>query len=144
MNYQSIITIEPVKRGGRPCIRRRRTAVADVLGWLVAGMTHQAIIADYSELTEDDILACLAYAAGRKTNALAHSSCQGGSVESMTISWTPSRVNRAVHQGGILLFQVGFLPGKFPYAVTHVLDERIGFCILEKQFALLPLELLQS
>ena len=62
MNYQSIITIEPGKRGGRPCIRRMRIAVADVLGWLAAGMTHQAIIADYPELTEDDILACLAYA----------------------------------------------------------------------------------
>jgi len=60
MNYQSIITIEPGKRGGRPCIRRMRIAVADVLGWLAAGMTHQGIIADYPELTEDDILACLA------------------------------------------------------------------------------------
>jgi uncharacterized protein (DUF433 family)/predicted nuclease of predicted toxin-antitoxin system len=55
MNYQSIITMEPGKRGGRPCIRRMRIAVADVLGWLAAGMTHQAIIADYPELTEEDI-----------------------------------------------------------------------------------------
>lgn len=66
MNYQSIITIEPGKRGGRPCIRRMRIAVADVLGWLAAGMTHQAILADYPELTEEDILACLAYAADRE------------------------------------------------------------------------------
>jgi uncharacterized protein (DUF433 family) len=66
MSYQSIITIEPGKRGGRPCIRRMRIAVADVLGWLAAGMTHQAIIADYPELTEEDILACLAYAADRE------------------------------------------------------------------------------
>lgn len=70
MNYQSIITIEPGKRGGRPCIRRMRIAVADVLGWLAAGMTHQAIIADYPELTEDDILACLAYAADRERRLL--------------------------------------------------------------------------
>ena len=56
MNYQSIITSEPGKRGGRPCIRRMRIAVADVLGWLAAGMTHEAIIADYPELTEEDIL----------------------------------------------------------------------------------------
>jgi uncharacterized protein (DUF433 family) len=70
MNYQSIITIEPGKRGGRPCIRRMRVAVADVLGWLAAGMTHQAIIADYPELTEDDILACLAYAADRERRLL--------------------------------------------------------------------------
>jgi uncharacterized protein (DUF433 family) len=66
MNYQSIITIEPGKRGGRPCIRRMRIAVADVLGWLSAGMTRQAILGDYPELTEDDILACLAYAADRE------------------------------------------------------------------------------
>lgn len=70
MNYQSIITIEPGKRGGRPCVRRMRIAVADVLGWLAAGMTHQAIIADYPELTEDDILACLAYAADRERRLL--------------------------------------------------------------------------
>jgi len=70
MNYQSIITMEPGKRGGRPCIRRMRIAVADVLGWLAAGMTHQAIIADYPELTEEDILACLAYAADRERRLL--------------------------------------------------------------------------
>jgi len=47
MDYQHIISIEPGKRGGRPCVRHMRIAVADVLGWLAAGMTHQAIIADY-------------------------------------------------------------------------------------------------
>ena len=61
MNYQSIITIEPGKRGGRPCIRRMRIA---------AGMTPQGIIADYPELTEDDIRACLAYAADRERRLL--------------------------------------------------------------------------
>ena len=70
MNYQSIITMEPGKRGGRPCIRRMRIAVADVLGWLAAGMTHQAILGDYPELTEDDIRACLAYAADRERRLL--------------------------------------------------------------------------
>jgi uncharacterized protein (DUF433 family) len=70
MNYQSIITIEPGKRGGRPCIRRMRITVADVLGWLAAGMTHQAILADYPELTEEDIRACLAYAADRERRLL--------------------------------------------------------------------------
>ncbi len=75
-DYQSIITIEPGKRGGRPCIRRMRISVADVLGWLAAGMTHQAIITDYPELTEQDILACLAYAADRERRLLtAASSC---------------------------------------------------------------------
>jgi uncharacterized protein (DUF433 family) len=66
MNYQTIITIEPGKRGGRPCIRGTRIAVADVLGWLAAGMSHEQIISDYPELTEEDIRACLAYAADRE------------------------------------------------------------------------------
>ena len=66
MSYRDIITIEPGKRGGRPCIRGMRITVADVLGWLAAGMSHADIIADYPELTEDDIRACLAYAADRE------------------------------------------------------------------------------
>lgn len=66
MNYQSIITIEPSKRGGRSCIRGMRIAVADVLGWLAAGMSREEILSDYPELTEDDIRACLAYAADRE------------------------------------------------------------------------------
>jgi uncharacterized protein (DUF433 family) len=66
MNYQQTITIEPGKRGGRPCIRGMRIAVADVLGWLAAGMTNQEILSDYPELTEEDIRACLAYAADRE------------------------------------------------------------------------------
>jgi len=66
MNYQGVITIEPGKRGGQPTIRGMRIAVADVLGWLAAGMTHEEIVADYPELTEDDIRACLAYAADRE------------------------------------------------------------------------------
>lgn len=65
MNYQDIITIEPGKRGGRPTVRGMRIAVADVLGWLAAGMTHDEILSDYPELTEEDIRACLAYAADR-------------------------------------------------------------------------------
>jgi uncharacterized protein (DUF433 family) len=66
MNYQNIITIEPGKRGGRPTVRGMRIAVSDVLGWLAAGMTHEEILSDYPELNEDDILACLAYAADRE------------------------------------------------------------------------------
>lgn len=66
MNYQNIITIEPGKRGGRPTIRGMRIAVADVLGWLAAGMSQQEILSDYPELTEEDIRACLAYAADRE------------------------------------------------------------------------------
>lgn len=66
MNYQKIITIEAGKRGGRPTIRGMRIAVTDVLGWLAAGMTHEEILSDYPELTEEDIRACLAYAADRE------------------------------------------------------------------------------
>ena len=66
MNYQDIITIEAGKRGGRPTIRGMRIAVADVLGWLASGMSHEEILSDYPELTEEDIRACLAYAADRE------------------------------------------------------------------------------
>jgi uncharacterized protein (DUF433 family) len=55
MNYQRIITIEPGKRGGRPCVRGLHIAVADVLGCLAAGMSHEEILADYPELTEEVI-----------------------------------------------------------------------------------------
>jgi uncharacterized protein (DUF433 family) len=70
MNYQDIITISPGHRGGRPCVRGMRIAVSDVLGWLATGMSHDDIRADYPELTEDDIRACLAYAADRERRVL--------------------------------------------------------------------------
>lgn len=66
MNYHDVITIQSGKRGGRPCIRGMRISVADVLGWLAAGMSHDDILRDYPELTDDDIRACLAYAADRE------------------------------------------------------------------------------
>jgi len=69
MSYQSVITLEPGKRGGKPCIRGMRITVADVLGWLASGMTHAEIIADFPELNETDIRACLAYAADREHKA---------------------------------------------------------------------------
>ncbi len=58
--------MEPGKRGGRPCIRNMRISVADVLGWLAAGMSHAEIMDDFPELTEEDIRACLEYAADRE------------------------------------------------------------------------------
>jgi uncharacterized protein (DUF433 family) len=66
MDYRTIITIDPGKRGGRPTIRHMRITVADVLGWLAAGMTHEEIRAGFPELTEADFRACLAYAADRE------------------------------------------------------------------------------
>jgi uncharacterized protein (DUF433 family) len=70
MAWQGIITLEPGKRGGRPCVRRMRITVADVLGWLAVGMTHEDILSDYPELTEEDIRACLSYAADRERGVL--------------------------------------------------------------------------
>ena len=66
MSYQSIITIEPGKRGGKPCIRGMRITVYDVLSYLAAGMAGEEIVADFPYLTEDDIRACLSYAADRE------------------------------------------------------------------------------
>lgn len=60
------ITLEPGKRGGKPCIRGMRIAVHDVLGWLAAGMSEAEILADYPELEVEDIRACLAFAAARE------------------------------------------------------------------------------
>ncbi len=66
MSYRDIITIEPDKRGGKPCIRRMRITVYDVLGWLAACMSHSEILDDFPELTEADIRACLEFAADRE------------------------------------------------------------------------------
>ena len=65
--YQDIITIEPGKRGGKPCIRNMRITVYDILSWLASGMTHQEIIDDFPELTERDIQATLQFAADRES-----------------------------------------------------------------------------
>jgi len=64
--YQNIITITSEKRFGKPCIRDTRISVFDVLSWLAAGLSHQEITSDFPELTEEDISACLAYAAERE------------------------------------------------------------------------------
>jgi uncharacterized protein (DUF433 family) len=62
-NYQNLITAEPGKRSGKPCIRGMRITVYDVLSYLASGMTPQQILEDFPYLTEEDIRACLAYAA---------------------------------------------------------------------------------
>lgn len=66
LEYRSIITIEPGKRGGKPCIRGMRITVYDVLEYLAAGMTQQELLADFPYLTAEDILACLGFAASRE------------------------------------------------------------------------------
>ena len=70
MNYRDIITIEPGKRGGKPCIRGMRVTVYDVLEYLASGMTQQQILQDFPYLTAEDIKACLAYAADRERSQL--------------------------------------------------------------------------
>ena len=66
MDYQHIITIEPGKRGGKPCIRGLRITVYDVLEYLASGMSEADILADFPDLTQQDIHACLAFAADRE------------------------------------------------------------------------------
>ena len=65
-NYKSIITIEPGKRGGKPCIRGLRITVYDILSWLADGMSPLEIIDDFPELNLEDISACLRFAANRE------------------------------------------------------------------------------
>jgi uncharacterized protein (DUF433 family) len=66
MEYEQIITIQPGERGGKPCVRGLRITVADVLGYLASGMTHEQILSDFPYLMKQDILACLAFAADRE------------------------------------------------------------------------------
>ena len=66
MNWRQIITIEPGKRSGKPCVRGMRLTVGDVLGFVATYGSWSEIIAEYPELTEDDIRACLEFAAIRE------------------------------------------------------------------------------
>ncbi|MEE9296045.1 MAG: DUF433 domain-containing protein [Phycisphaerae bacterium] len=71
MDYRRIITIEPAKRGGKPCIRGLRITVYDVLDYLASGMTLEEILGDFPDLTAEDIQACLSFAADRERQLLA-------------------------------------------------------------------------
>jgi uncharacterized protein (DUF433 family) len=66
MSYHDIITIEPGKREGKPCIRGLRITVYDVLEYLASGMSEDDILRDFPDLTREDIRACLAFAADRE------------------------------------------------------------------------------
>lgn len=63
MDYAKIITIDPGRRSGKACVRGTRITVYDILDYLAAGMTQEQILADFPDLSETDIRACLAYAA---------------------------------------------------------------------------------
>jgi len=69
-----LITIEPDKRGGKPCIRGLRITVYDILEYLASGMTQDEILKDFPDLTFKDIQACLAFAADRERKLLSISS----------------------------------------------------------------------
>jgi len=66
MNVFNTISINPEKRFGKPCVRDTRITVYDVLEWLSSGMSYDEILADFPELTQQDIFACLAFAAKRE------------------------------------------------------------------------------
>ena len=65
-NYTEIITIDPQIRFGKPCIRGMRISVYDVLSWYASGMTEDEILEDYPELTKEDLIAVLSFAADRE------------------------------------------------------------------------------
>jgi len=66
LDYTTRITLEPGKRGGKPCIRALRITVYDILAWLAEGMTQTEILEDFPELEAADIAACLSFAANRE------------------------------------------------------------------------------
>lgn len=70
MDWRERITFEPGKRGGKPCIRRMRITVGDILGWLAAGMSEDEILSEFSELEREDIRAALAFAAEREESTI--------------------------------------------------------------------------
>lgn len=70
MDYRDIITIEPGKRSGKPCIRGMGITVQDILEYMAGGMSQEEILADFPELTPEDIRACLAFAADRERKLL--------------------------------------------------------------------------
>jgi uncharacterized protein (DUF433 family) len=74
VNYRDIITSEPGKRGGKPCIRGMRITVYDVLGYLASGMSVEDVLRDFPYLTREDIQACLSYAADRERGQVTVSS----------------------------------------------------------------------
>lgn len=73
VDHRKLITIEPDKRGGKPCVRGLRITVYDVLDYLASGMSPEEILADFPDLTREDIQACLAFAADRERRVMSRS-----------------------------------------------------------------------
>ena len=70
MDYQKLITIDPEKRGGKPCVRGLRITVYEILDYLASGMSDDEILKDFPDLTVEDIRACLVFAANRERKLL--------------------------------------------------------------------------
>ena len=70
MNYHDYITIDPSKRGGKPCVRGLRITVYEVLEYLASDMTEAQILEDFPDLTREDLKACIAFAADRERRLL--------------------------------------------------------------------------
>jgi uncharacterized protein (DUF433 family) len=70
VDYRQRLVIDPEVRFGKPCVRGTRISVGDVLGFLASGMSVSEVTEEYPPLTNDDILACLAYAADRESRTL--------------------------------------------------------------------------
>ena len=70
MNLLDRIAVDPTIRFGKPCVRGTRISVGDVLGYLAGGMSEAQILADFPQLTRDDVRACLAYAAERERRTI--------------------------------------------------------------------------
>jgi uncharacterized protein (DUF433 family) len=69
-DWRDLITIQPDKLGGKPCVRGMRISVADVLEYLASGMSLDEVLSDFPDLTREDVLACLAYAAARERGTI--------------------------------------------------------------------------
>ena len=70
MDYHDVITLEPGKRAGKPCIRGMRITVYDVLSYLAAGTSTEQLLQEFPYLTREDVLACLSFAADREQHTL--------------------------------------------------------------------------
>jgi uncharacterized protein (DUF433 family) len=73
MDYRPYISIDPLVRSGKPCVKGTRISVFDVLDYMAGGMNVEQVLADFPQLTQQSVLACLAYAADRE-RGFAHSS----------------------------------------------------------------------
>jgi len=116
--WRARITIEPGKRGGRPCIRGMRITVYDVLSYLAAGMTAEEILDDFPYLTAEDIQACLAFAAERERSMLVTVPCSSSGIK--TCCWSSSAAWRTYSLGRFTFNRWAWIaPPTIRFGSTH-------------------------